>query len=236
MRQSFELLHVMMICLFFLCCDSTASAASFFEHACNPIVKQRWHHAFIDIYHEFLSSSSLQCSETSNVAASSPPLWMGTVPLPILYVAYAVLVEKGVSVTDDALLQVVTQPEMLFKGYQDVQVAAMQEHQYGMVRGAAAAAYAQVFETMAEAGSLDYMLKAESSLAAAADDDDDKDDDPNREIAWWCIPPDSDMSKGKDALAALVGQWNFLSAHSAFMNSYKLHSSPSKCERLPLCR
>jgi hypothetical protein len=130
---------------------------------------------------------------------------MGTVPLPILFVAYAILAEKGVSVTDDALLQIVTQPDVLFKGYQDVQIAAMQEHQYGMVRGASAAAYAQVFEAMAESGSLDYMLKAEPSSAAAAADDDD-DDNPNREVAWWCIPPDSDLSKGKDALAALVGQ------------------------------
>jgi hypothetical protein len=169
-----------------------------------------------------LESLSLPGSNTSTDAASTPPLWLGTVPLPILYVAYAVLVEKGVSVTDDALLQVVAQPEVLFRGYQDVQVAAMQEHQYGMVRGAAAAAYAQVFEAMAESGSLDYMLKAESSTAAAVDDD--ADDDTGREVAWWCIPPDSDMSKGKDALAVLVGETSSCSSapHSWIQKSLSL--------------
>ena len=130
-----------------------------------------------------------------------PPLWLATIPLPVLYIAYSILVEKGVPVPDEALLQVVMQPDALFRGYQDVQISAMREHEYGMTRGAAAAAYAHVFEKMAEAGSLDFMLKVES--AAVAEDDDD--DDCDREVAWWCIPPDSDVSKGKDALAELVG-------------------------------
>jgi hypothetical protein len=182
------------------------AGASFFAHACTPTVKQRWHSAFIDMYDEVLSSLSFRDGQPShasadNDAASAPPLWLGTVPLPILYIAYAVLVEKGVSLTDDAILQVITQPDVLFKGYQDVQISAMQEHQYGMVRGAAASAYAHTFEKMAEAGSLDYMLKAEPPAAA----DDGEDDDADREVAWWCIPPDSDMSKGKDVLAVLVG-------------------------------
>lgn len=74
------------------------------------------------------------------------------------------------------------------------------------VRGAAAAAYAEVFEAMAECGSLDYMIKAEAPSTAAAAADEEEEDDPNREIAWWCIPPDSDMARGKDTLLSLVGQ------------------------------
>jgi hypothetical protein len=183
-----------------------------FANACKPIVKQRWLQSFTEMYSDVLSSlSPLSIQETCTTPsaeaarppAPAPPLWLSAVPLPILYITYAILVEKGISVTDEAILQVVSQPDVLFRGYQDVQISAMQEHQYGMVRGAAATAYAEMFEKMAEAGSLDHMLKVDPVAAAEADDDDD---DPNREIAWWCIPPDSDLSRGKDALAALIGE------------------------------
>jgi hypothetical protein len=187
-----------------ICCSGEA----FFANACNPIVKQRWYRAFLDVYNDFLVSLLMRDAPSTGISSENapdttahPPLWLATIPLPVLYIAYAILVEKGVPVTDEALLQVVMQPDALFRGYQDVQISAMREHEYGMTRGAAAAAYAHVFEKMAEAGSLDFMLKAES--AAVAEDDDD--DDCDREVAWWCIPPDSDVSKGKDALAELVG-------------------------------
>jgi hypothetical protein len=189
-----------------------AAGMAFFAHACKPVVRQRWQHAFLEVYNQFLLSLSPRDRDSPTKTSAddsgspAPPLWLGTVPLPILYVAYSVLVEKGVSVTDDALLQVVTQPDVLFRAYQDVQISAMHEHEYGMVRGAAATAYAQVFEAMAECGSLDYMIKAEAPSAAAGAADEEEEDDPNREIAWWCIPPDSDMARGKDALLSLVGQ------------------------------
>lgn len=189
-----------------------AAGVAFFAHACKPVVRQRWQHAFLEVYNQFLLSLSPRDRDSPTKTSAddsgspAPPLWLGTVPLPILYVAYSVLVEKGVSVTDDALLQVVTQPDVLFRAYQDVQISAMHEHEYGMVRGAAATAYAQVFEAMAECGSLDYMIKAEAPSAAAGAADEEEEDDPNREIAWWCIPPDSDMARGKDALLSLVGQ------------------------------
>jgi hypothetical protein len=189
-----------------------AAGVAFFAHACKPVVRQRWQHAFLEVYNQFLLSLSPRDRESPTKTSAddsgspAPPLWLGTVPLPILYVAYSVLVEKGVSVTDDALLQVVTQPDVLFRAYQDVQISAMHEHEYGMVRGAAATAYAQVFEAMAECGSLDYMIKAEAPSTAAGAADEEEEDDPNREIAWWCIPPDSDMARGKDTLLSLVGQ------------------------------
>ena len=208
-----------------------AAGVAFFAHACKPVVRQRWQHAFLEVYNQFLLSLS-PCdrddeSPTKTSADDSgspaPPLWLGTVPLPILYVAYAVLVEKGVSVTDDALLQVVTQPDVLFRAYQDVQISAMHEHEYGMVRGAAAAAYAQVFEAMAECGSLDYMIKAEAACTAAAVDEEEE-DDLNREIAWWCIPPDSDMARGRDTLLSLVGQ-----SHVARLPRPSSASTPEPC-------
>ena len=210
-------------------CVRTASGRT--TAACKPVVRQRWQHAFLEVYNQFLLSLS-PCdrddeSPTKTSADDSgspaPPLWLGTVPLPILYVAYAVLVEKGVSVTDDALLQVVTQPDVLFRAYQDVQISAMHEHEYGMVRGAAAAAYAQVFEAMAECGSLDYMIKAKAACTAAAADEEEE-DDPNREIAWWCIPPDSDMARGRDTLLSLVGQ-----SHVARLPRPSSASTPEPC-------
>lgn len=185
------------------------TVGSYFANACKPAVQQLWRRAFCDMYNDFLSSIDCFNHEASSPKSFSncsenlrPPLWLGTVPLPILYVAYAVLVEQGVAVTDDALLQVVVQPDVLFRGYQEVHIAAMKEHQYGMVQGAAAAAYADVFQRIAEAGALDYMLKADSTSATFDNDDGDR----NGDYAWWCIPPDSDMSRGRDALMELVGQ------------------------------
>ncbi len=77
----------------------SGSGTSFFAHACKPWVKQRWQDVFVRMYDDFLSSADDQMNHRHHISPATDasafpneptplPLWLGTVPLPLLYAVY----------------------------------------------------------------------------------------------------------------------------------------------------